>query len=116
MSAMWPLRNASVAVDRRKVPEAILDARVTKISRNSHKLYAFNKGNANAYDVNYEINKDSSIIMTKEVTPFEVLEPGEHFEEGVIVYPGNGPKYKITLFLKDEAGQPHSKELIKSIE
>lgn len=105
-----------IKAEKDKKPEAILDARVTKISKNSYKLYVFNKGNANAHDVDYEINKDSSIITTKEVTPFEVLEPGGNFIEPVIVYPGNGPKYKITLSWKDENGQPQSKELIKSIE
>lgn len=53
----------------------------------------------------------------KQVTPFEVLEPGGHFEEPVaIVMIGTGPKYKIALYWEDENGNKKQKEMVKSIE
>lgn len=54
--------------------------------------------------------------MIKQVTPFEVSEPGGHFEEPVVVYMGSRPKYIITLTWEDEDKKQQSKELIKSIE
>ncbi len=98
-------------------PAANIDARVYRISHNNYKINVFNKGDASAFDIDYNIEKGSGVKPIKQVTPFEELEPGAHFEEGIIVVmSGNGPKYTITLTWKDSDGLPHSKKMVKSIE
>lgn len=103
--------------EKNKKPEAQIDARITTISKNHHKIYVYNKGTANAYNIDYQIEQGSSVIPMKQVTPFEVLEPGGHFEEPVaVVMSGTGPKYKIKLYWEDEDGNKKQKEMVKSIE
>jgi len=65
--------------------KANIEARITKISSNKYKLKVWNSGNVAAYNVDYDIPSEYRIILHKQVTPFEVLEPGENFEEYVIL-------------------------------
>jgi len=103
--------------EKSKKPEAQIDARVTTISKNQHRIYVYNKGTANAYNIDYKLDKGSCIIPINPVTPFEVLEPGGHFEEPVaVVMSGSGPKYKITLYWEDGDGNKKQKDMVKSIE
>lgn len=100
-----------------KVPQADIDARVTKISDKKYKLYVFNKGDADALNVDYDFEKESCIVPLKNVVPFEILSPGAHFEESVVVVmSGTGPKFKITLSWEDNTGEKHKKDLIKTLE
>ncbi|MCH4021031.1 MAG: hypothetical protein LKE61_09185 [Erysipelotrichaceae bacterium] len=106
-----------IRAEKEYKPAANIDARVYKISHNNYKINVFNKGDASAYNIDYEIENGSCVMPTKQVTPFEELEPGAHFEEGIIVVmSGSGPKYIITLTWKDSDGSPHSKKMVKSIE
>lgn len=106
----------TIQAEKNKQPEVCLDARITKISQNNYKLYVYNKGSAIAHEVDYDIDENSSIVPIKRVAPFEVLEPGDHFEESVVVSLASKPKFEITLSWKDEGGQTQSKKVVRSIE
>jgi hypothetical protein len=98
-------------------PRADIDARVTKVSKNHYKLYVFNKGDGRAYDVDYSFEEGSSVHSIKRITPFEELNPGDHFEEpAIVMLSGSGPKFKITLSWRDEDGEKCSNTLVKSLE
>ena len=98
------------------IPQALIDGRVTRISDRKHKLFIFNKGDETAYNVDYEIGQGSCVIQHKDVVPFEMLEPGQHFEELAIVIDGGTSKFKLTVKWEDEAGNKYEKEYMKSIE
>ena len=95
--------------------EAFVEARITRISSNNYRIKVWNSGNATAYNVDYNIPPEYEIILRKQVTPFEVLEPGENFEELVILYTGSKSKYKVTTKWNDQTGKEFSNEKIRSI-
>lgn len=105
-----------IKAEQEKVPEALIDGRVTKIAQGKYRLYIFNKGDAPAYNVDYEIEKGSCVIQHKDVVPFEKLEPGNHFEEPAIVIMSGTSKFKMTVIWEDEDGKRFDKEYIKSLE
>ena len=95
--------------------EAFVEARITRISSNNYRIKVWNSGNATAYNVDYNIPPEYEILLRKQVTPFEVLEPGENFEEFVILYTGSKSKYKVTTKWNDQTGKEFSNEKIRSI-
>ena len=95
--------------------KANIEARITKISSNKYKLKVWNSGNAAAYNVDYDIPSEYRIILHKQVTPFEVLEAGENFEEYVILCFDSNMKYRVITKWNDQAGKEFSNEKIRSI-
>ena len=71
--------------------EAYIEARIYNISTNKYKIKIWNSGTATAYNVNYDIPAEYKILLVKRVTPFEILEPGHHFEEHIVIH-GNSEK------------------------
>ena len=102
--------------ERSRKPSPQIDARITKISKGSYRLYIFNKGDGDAYNVDYKIKENVGIRTLGNITPFEKLEPGNHFEEPVIVAWGGSSKFRICLSWEDESGEKHQNELVKSFE
>lgn len=102
--------------ERSKKPSPQIDARITKISKGSYRLYVFNKGDGVAYNVDYKIEEGAGIHTLGNMTPFEKLEPGNHFEEPVIVAWGGPSKFRICLLWEEESGEKHQNDLVKSFE
>ncbi len=50
-----------IKAEQMRIPKAQIDARVTKISANKHKIYVYNKGDAIAYNVDYELEEGSCV-------------------------------------------------------
>lgn len=53
------------------------------------------------------------VIVMKDKMPFEYLEPGNSFEENVIVHLGSSRKFKINISWEDEKGNIGSNEQIR---
>lgn len=102
--------------ERAKKPSPQIDVRITKISKGNYRLYVFNKGDGVAYNVDYKIEESAGILTLGNITPFEKLEPGNHFEEPVVVTWGGSTKFRIYLSWEDENGKKHQNELVKSFE
>lgn len=65
------------------------------------------------YNVNVTIPLEYSITVMKGKMPFEYLEPGNSFEENVIIHMGSARKFKINITWEDEQGNKGSNEQIR---
>ena len=95
--------------------KANIEARITRISSGNYRIKIWNSGNATAYNVDYDIPSEYRIILHKQVTPFELLEPDEYFEELIILTTSSNRKYKVITSWNDQAGNECSNEKIRSI-
>lgn len=94
--------------------EAVVEARIIRISDNNYKIRVFNRGNASAFQVNYDIPEQYSIILCKQVTPFEELKPGDSFDEHVIIHMGSEPKYEVITEWDDGNGEHHTSNNVRT--
>jgi len=101
--------------EKRIEPKANIEARITKISSGNYRIKVWNSGNATAYNVDYDIPSECRILLHKQITPFEVLEPDEYFEELIILTTSSNRKYKVITKWNDQAGNECSHEKIRSI-
>jgi len=101
--------------ERSEEKVACVEARVVKISNGNYRLKVWNSGNATAYNVDYEIPKEYNMLVMKSKTPFEYLEPGNNFEDHVIIHLQSSDKFKIITYWENENGEKNNKEQIRSI-
>lgn len=94
--------------------KAIIEARVIKISKGSYKLKVWNSGNATAYNIEAIIPEEHNVIVLKDKMPFEYLEPGNSFEEHVVMHGGSSPKFEILSTWEDENGEKFSNKQLRS--
>lgn len=94
--------------------EACIEARIVKISSGKYKIKVWNSGTAPAYNVDYDIPLEYQIILVKRVTPFEILEPGQNFEEHVVIHMQSENKYKVVTTWEDKDGNEFEKEQLKA--
>lgn len=99
--------------EKNKKEEACVEARIVKISKGKYKIKIWNSGQAIAYNVDYDIPNEYQIILAKRVTPFELLPPGQNFEEYVIIHMQSESKYKVVTSWQDEDGNEFSKEQLR---
>lgn len=77
-------------------------------------MKVWNSGNATAYNVEVSIPEEYSVIIMKDKMPFEYLEPGDGFEEGVVIHMQSSPKFKVISKWKDQMGNEFSNEQLRS--
>lgn len=94
--------------------KANVEARIIKISKGSYKLKVWNSGNATAYNIEVSIPEEYCIIIMNDKMPFEYLEPGNSFEEGVVIYAHSASKFKVIATWEDEKGHKSSNEQLRS--
>ena len=94
--------------------KANIEARVIKISKGSYRLKVWNSGNETAYNVAVSIPKEYSVIIMKDKMPFEYLEPGNSFEECVVIHMQSAPKFKVISKWEDEMGNEFLNEQLRS--
>ena len=61
-----------------------VDARIYSISKQNHRLKIWNSGQVEAYGVDFQVPEALEVYRDK--VPFEVLDPGNSFEEIVIFF------------------------------
>lgn len=92
---------------------ACVEARIINIAKNKYKLKVWNSGDIKVYNINVSIPPEYSITVMKDKMPFDYLEPGNSFEENVIVHMGSARKFKINITWEDEQGNTGSNEQIR---
>lgn len=95
-----------------ELTKACVDARAYMLSPNKCILKLWNGGKATAYEVDYKILEEPNIIIYKENTPYEYLEPGKHFENRITVFGNMDRKFKILIMWKDKEENINEKEQI----
>lgn len=93
--------------------KACVEARIINIAKNKYKLKVWNSGDIKVYNINVTIPSEYSITVMKDKMPFDYLEPGNSFEENVIVHLGSARKFKINITWEDEQGNKGSNEQIR---
>lgn len=94
--------------------KADVKARIYKVSNGKYKIKIYNCGQGIAYDVDYEIPKEYQILVMKQITPFEILNPGCNFEEHVVIHMQSSQKYKVFVTWKDKSGKNYRNEILGS--
>ena len=103
-----------IQAEENKEKKANIEARVIKISKGSYRLKVWNSGNETAYNVEVSIPKEYSVIIMKDKMPFEYLEPGNSFEECVVIHMQSAPKFKVISKWEDEMGNEFLNEQLRS--
>ena len=93
---------------------ASVEARIVKISNGHSKLKVWNSGGKRAYNIDYEIPAEYQIVTMKEIVPYEYLDPGNSFEENVVIHYGSSKKYMIETTWDNEDGTSSSNEQLRS--
>jgi len=104
-----------IQAEKSVVQKANIEARVIKISKGSYRLKVWNSGNATAYNVEVSIPDEYSIIVMKDKMPFEYLEPGNSFEECVVIHLQSASKFKVISTWEDEHGSKYENEQLRSV-
>lgn len=94
--------------------KANVEARIIKISKGNYRLKVWNSGNITAYNIMVSIPEEYSIIIMKDKMPFEYLEPGNSFEESVVIHMQSASKFKVVSVWEDENGNKFSNEQLRS--
>lgn len=100
--------------ERKAANESKVGARIYNISKGKYKLKIWNSGQTTIYNVNFELPEELQNLVSRDKVPFEVLEPGQSFEEHVIVYMGSPRKFPLNITWKDEIGNKIVKDQIVS--
>ena len=93
--------------------KACIEARIINIARNKYKLKVWNSGDIKVYNINVTIPPEYNIIVMKDKMPFEYLEPGNSFEENVLVSLSSARKFKVNITWEDEQGNKGVNEQIR---
>lgn len=93
--------------------KACVEARVINIAKGKYKLKVWNSGDMIAYNIDVEIPSEYNIILMKDKMPFEYLEPGNSFEEHVVIHMQSSRKFKVICRWEDENGEKNSNEQIR---
>lgn len=73
----------------------------------------WNSGDIKVYNINVTIPPEYNIIVMKDKMPFEYLEPGNSFEENVLVSLSSARKFKVNITWEDEQGNKGVNEQIR---
>ena len=95
--------------------KAAIEARVIRISKGKYRLKVWNSGNEKAYNVAVFIPEEYNVIIMEDKMPFEYLEPGNSFEECVVIHSGSASKFKIVSTWEDEKGEKYENTQLRSI-
>lgn len=102
-------------IESSKQMKANVEARIYRISKKAFKIRIANTGNADAYQVDYDIPKEYGIILCKDdgVMPLEVLKAGNCINQNVIIFMDSSKKYEVTTTWKDAYGKDYSSKETK---
>lgn len=103
-----------IQAEKNEKKKANVEARIIKISKGSYRLKVWNSGNVIAYNVEVSIPKEYDIIIMKDKMPFEYLEPGNSFEECVVIHMQSASKFKVISVWEDDKGNKFSNEQLRS--
>ena len=101
-------------IEKERKSNAVVEARIIRISDNNYKIRVFNIGNISAFQVDYDIPAKYNIVLCKQVTPFEELKPGASFDEHVLIHMGSEPKYEVITEWDDENGEHYTRKDIRT--
>lgn len=87
-----------------------IEARVINILHNKYRLKVWNSGEAKAYNIMVDIPSEYGVIIMNETMPFECLEPGNSFEEVVVVHMQTKSKFRIKSSWNDDEGHDYTNE------
>lgn len=93
--------------------KACVEARIINSVKNEYKLKVWNSGDIKVYNINVTIPSKYNIIVMKDKMPFEYLEPGNSFEENVLMSLSSARKFKIKITWEDEQGNKGFNEQIR---
>ena len=103
-----------IQAEENEEKKANIEARVIKISKGNYKLKVWNSGNATAYNIVVSIPEEYRIIIWKDKMPFEYLEPGNSFEENVVIHMQSASKFKVISEWEDDKRNKFSNEQLRS--
>ena len=95
--------------------EAKIEARVIKISKGKYRAKFWNSGNITAYNIKASIPKEFGVLLMDNKFPYEYLDPGDSFEEHVIIHMGSQPKFEIITEWQDKEGKQYTNTQLRSI-
>lgn len=90
-----------------------VEARIVRETEKRYKIKVWNSGQERAFNIDYALEADNPFVPQKNVTPFEYLDPGNSFEEPIVVLYGG--KYKVTTYWEDKDGNKQSEEKIRTV-
>ena len=108
------LNDLHMKIEKERKSNAVVEARIIRISDNNYKIRVFNIGNISAFQVDYDIPAKYNIVLCKQVTPFEELKPGASFDEHVLIHMGSEPKYEVITEWDDENGEHYTRKDIRT--
>lgn len=77
-------------------------------------MKVWNSGSTTAYNIEVSISEEYNIIIMKDKMPFEYLEPGNSFEEYVVIHGGSASKFEILSTWEDMNGEKFSNKQLRS--
>lgn len=87
-----------------------------RLIKRQYKLKVRNSGDVTtAYNINVGIPSEYNIMLMKDKMPFEYLEPGNGFEEHVVIHMQYSRKMKVICSREDENGDKSFNEQIRII-
>lgn len=92
-----------------------IEARVIKISKSNYRAKIWNSGNDTAYNIFVDIPEEFNIHLIKRKVPYEYLEPGDSFEELVVVPLGCSPKFYVITEWEDKKRKKYTNKKLRSI-
>lgn len=104
-----------IQAEENEEKKAAIKARVIRISKGKYKLKVWNSGNEKAYNVAVFIPEEYNVTIMEDKMPFEYLEPGNSFEECVVIHCGSASKFKIISTWEDGKGKKYENTQLKSI-
>lgn len=93
---------------------AKIEARIYKISNGKYRLKVWNSGNTTAYNVNVHIPNKYNIAIISQKMPYEYLEVGKSFEEGVVIHMGSFAKFEVISTWYSENGERFENKQLES--
>lgn len=92
-----------------------IEARIVQISKSNYKVKVWNSGDERAYKVNVIIPDQFNLIIMDDKLPYEYLDPGDSFEENVIVHMGSSRKFDIITQWETKDGKIEENKKLRSI-
>lgn len=96
--------------------EAKIEARVIKISKGQYRAKFWNSGNITAYNIKANIPEKFGVPLMQTKFPYEYLDPGDSFDEHVIIHMGSQSKFEIITEWDDKEGKHYTNTQLRSVQ
>lgn len=100
-------------IKEKEEKRAYIEARVINIAKGKYKLKVWNSGNSTAYNIKAYIPEEYNIVVIGDKMPYEYLEPGNGFDQHVLMHGGSSSKFKIICTWEDEQGKIEQNEQLR---